>query len=165
MILQDQVYEEPGRRILKMDQDVKILSENDIRKMGLFTTISKVNHSITFFRKIYFQDTNEVKFCENEKYPRIVMMDEHTGKYNVQLVSGGQTIGQQQIIYTEQSDTNPVVSKPMTSSVVMTSSLSPHQSQSSSQLRDPTQLRDQVSLIQTVSVPPTSQSPDRMTSQ
>ena len=92
------------------------------------------------------------------------MMDEHTGKYNVQLVSGGQTIGQQQIIYTEQSDTNPVVSKPMTSSVVMTSSLSPHQS-SSSQLRDPSQLRDQVSLIQTVSVPPTSQSPDRMTSQ
>ena len=44
MILQDQVYEEPGRRILKMDQDVKILSENDIRKMGLFTTISKVNN-------------------------------------------------------------------------------------------------------------------------
>ena len=93
------------------------------------------------------------------------MMDEHTGKYNVQLVSGGQTIGQQQIIYTEQSDTNPVVSKPMASSVVMTSSLSPHQS-SSSQLRDPSQLsRDQVSLIQAVSVPPTSQSPDRMTSQ
>ena len=42
VILQDQVYEEPGRRILKMDQDVKILSENEIRKMGLFTTISKV---------------------------------------------------------------------------------------------------------------------------
>ena len=105
-----------------------------------------------------FKDTNEVKFRENEKYPTIVMMDEHTGKYNFQVVSGGQTIGQQQIIYTEQSDTNPVVSKPMTSSVVMTSSLSPHQSSSS-------QLRDQVSLIQTVSVPPTSQSPDRMTSQ